>query len=223
MLQISDGVKKWSVLVPTAVLPTPWRVAARRRRARPPGAGQGGAHRPPDRRPSQERQHLAARHAVAPLPGAPRPARLPDRHLRRAGAPQPGDPADQRDQRLLQLRGRGRRGARAGCAGLAAPPQADRVPRPPSLRHRGVLVLPVHQAPVGAQAGADQSLHRASDRPAHDRHVGVRAPQRHRRAVPDRLPQHLGAQRRPSAAGDRGPLRGPARRAAPDAAAGSPR
>jgi Sulfotransferase domain len=31
MLQISDGVKKWSVLVPTAVLPTAWRVAARRR------------------------------------------------------------------------------------------------------------------------------------------------------------------------------------------------
>jgi hypothetical protein len=30
MLQISDGVKKWSVLAPTAVLPTPWRVAARR-------------------------------------------------------------------------------------------------------------------------------------------------------------------------------------------------
>jgi hypothetical protein len=31
MLQISDGVKKWSVLVPTAPLPTPWRVAVRRR------------------------------------------------------------------------------------------------------------------------------------------------------------------------------------------------
>jgi hypothetical protein len=31
MLQISDGVKKWSVLVPTAALPTAWRVAARRR------------------------------------------------------------------------------------------------------------------------------------------------------------------------------------------------
>jgi len=30
MLNVSDGVKKWSVLVPTAVLPTPWRVAARR-------------------------------------------------------------------------------------------------------------------------------------------------------------------------------------------------
>src|ERR687897_207138 len=30
MLQISDGVKKWSVLAPTAVLPTRWRVAARR-------------------------------------------------------------------------------------------------------------------------------------------------------------------------------------------------
>jgi hypothetical protein len=30
MLQISDGVKKWSVLVPTAPLPTAWRVAARR-------------------------------------------------------------------------------------------------------------------------------------------------------------------------------------------------
>jgi Sulfotransferase domain len=31
MLQLGDGVKKWSVLLPTAVLPTPWRVAARRR------------------------------------------------------------------------------------------------------------------------------------------------------------------------------------------------
>jgi hypothetical protein len=31
MFQISDGVKKWSVLAPTAVLPTAWRVAARRR------------------------------------------------------------------------------------------------------------------------------------------------------------------------------------------------
>jgi Sulfotransferase domain len=30
MLQLGDGVKKWSVLLPTAVLPTPWRVAARR-------------------------------------------------------------------------------------------------------------------------------------------------------------------------------------------------
>ena len=30
MLQVSDGVKKWAVLVPTAVLPKPWRVAARR-------------------------------------------------------------------------------------------------------------------------------------------------------------------------------------------------
>jgi hypothetical protein len=30
MLQVGDGVKKWSVLVPTAVLPTPWRVGARR-------------------------------------------------------------------------------------------------------------------------------------------------------------------------------------------------
>jgi hypothetical protein len=30
MLQISDGVKKWSVLAPTAALPTRWRVAARR-------------------------------------------------------------------------------------------------------------------------------------------------------------------------------------------------
>jgi hypothetical protein len=30
MLQISDGVKKWAVLAPTAVLPAPWRVAARR-------------------------------------------------------------------------------------------------------------------------------------------------------------------------------------------------
>jgi hypothetical protein len=31
MLQISDGVKKWAVLVPTAPLPAAWRVAARRR------------------------------------------------------------------------------------------------------------------------------------------------------------------------------------------------
>jgi Sulfotransferase domain len=31
MLQISDGVKKWSVLIPTMALPTGWRVAARRR------------------------------------------------------------------------------------------------------------------------------------------------------------------------------------------------
>jgi hypothetical protein len=31
MLSISDGVKKWSVLVPTAPLPASWRVAARRR------------------------------------------------------------------------------------------------------------------------------------------------------------------------------------------------
>ena len=31
MFQISDGVKKWSVLLPTAALPTAWRVAARRR------------------------------------------------------------------------------------------------------------------------------------------------------------------------------------------------
>ena len=31
MLRLSDGVKKWSILVPTAVLPTPWRVAARER------------------------------------------------------------------------------------------------------------------------------------------------------------------------------------------------
>ena len=30
MLTLSDGVKKWSVLVPTAALPTPWRVASRR-------------------------------------------------------------------------------------------------------------------------------------------------------------------------------------------------
>jgi len=30
MPQLGDGVKKWSVLLPTAVLPTPWRVAARR-------------------------------------------------------------------------------------------------------------------------------------------------------------------------------------------------
>ncbi|MEM7023683.1 MAG: sulfotransferase domain-containing protein [Pseudomonadota bacterium] len=30
MLQVSDSVKKWAVLVPTAVLPKPWRVAARR-------------------------------------------------------------------------------------------------------------------------------------------------------------------------------------------------
>ena len=31
MLQVSDGVKKWAVLAPTAPLPAPWRVAARRR------------------------------------------------------------------------------------------------------------------------------------------------------------------------------------------------
>jgi hypothetical protein len=31
MLRLSDGVKKWSILAPTAVLPTPWRVAARER------------------------------------------------------------------------------------------------------------------------------------------------------------------------------------------------
>ena len=31
MLTLSDGVKKWSVLVPTAPLPTSWRVATRRR------------------------------------------------------------------------------------------------------------------------------------------------------------------------------------------------
>ncbi len=30
MLQVSDGVKKWSILLPTALLPAPWRVAARR-------------------------------------------------------------------------------------------------------------------------------------------------------------------------------------------------
>jgi len=30
MLTISDGVKKWSILLPTALLPTQWRVAARR-------------------------------------------------------------------------------------------------------------------------------------------------------------------------------------------------
>jgi Sulfotransferase domain len=30
MLQVGDGVKKWSVLLPTAVLPRPWRVGARR-------------------------------------------------------------------------------------------------------------------------------------------------------------------------------------------------
>ena len=166
---------------------------------RPLGVGQGGAHRSSDRRPSQERQYLAAHHAFAPLSGAPRPAGLPDRDLRRTRPPRPGDPADQRDQRLLQLRGRGRRRPGAGRAGLAAAPQADRVPRPPSLRHRRVLVLPVHQAPVGAQAGADQSLHRASDRPPHDRHVGVRAAQRHRRGLSDRLPQRVGEERRPSA------------------------
>ena len=31
MLNLSDGVKKWSILVPTAPLPTPWRVASRRK------------------------------------------------------------------------------------------------------------------------------------------------------------------------------------------------
>ncbi len=31
MLQLSDGVKKWSVLLPTAPLPKPWRIAARER------------------------------------------------------------------------------------------------------------------------------------------------------------------------------------------------
>jgi len=31
MLQLSDGVKKWSVILPTAPLPRPWRVAARER------------------------------------------------------------------------------------------------------------------------------------------------------------------------------------------------
>ena len=31
MLRLSDGVKKWSILAPTAVLPTPWRVAVRER------------------------------------------------------------------------------------------------------------------------------------------------------------------------------------------------
>jgi hypothetical protein len=32
MFPVSDGVKKWSILLPTAVLPRPWRVAVRRRR-----------------------------------------------------------------------------------------------------------------------------------------------------------------------------------------------
>ena len=32
MIPISDGVKKWSILLPTAVLPRAWRVAVRRRR-----------------------------------------------------------------------------------------------------------------------------------------------------------------------------------------------
>ena len=31
MIGLSDGVKKWAVLVPTEVLPTPWRVSLRRR------------------------------------------------------------------------------------------------------------------------------------------------------------------------------------------------
>ncbi len=31
MLQLSDGVKKWSVILPTAPLPRPWRIAARER------------------------------------------------------------------------------------------------------------------------------------------------------------------------------------------------
>ena len=31
MLQVGDGVKKWAVLLPTAVLPRPWRVATRRK------------------------------------------------------------------------------------------------------------------------------------------------------------------------------------------------
>ena len=31
MLQLSDGVKKWSVILPTAPLPKPWRIAARER------------------------------------------------------------------------------------------------------------------------------------------------------------------------------------------------
>ena len=30
MLQVGDGVKKWAVLLPTAVLPRPWRVAVRK-------------------------------------------------------------------------------------------------------------------------------------------------------------------------------------------------
>jgi Sulfotransferase domain len=30
MLQVGDGVKKWAVLAPTAILPRPWRVAVRR-------------------------------------------------------------------------------------------------------------------------------------------------------------------------------------------------
>ena len=182
MLQVGDGVKKWAVLLPTAVLPRPWRVAARREGLARLEVGKALrtdlliiGH--PKSGNTWLRVMMSRLYQVRH--GIPASVIVTSDELARRN---PAIPRISATNGHYSYEGAVGRLLAPGRARFAAAPQADRAARAQPVRHRGLLVLPVHQAAVGAQAGADQRLHRSSDRPAHDRHVGLRAPQRHRPA-----------------------------------------
>ena len=213
MLQVGDGVKKWAVLLPTAVLPRPWRVAARREGLARLEVGKALrtdlliiGH--PKSGNTWLRVMMSRLYQV--------------RHGIPASVIVTSDELARRNPAIPRISATNGHYSYEGAVGRLLASDAPNSPlrhkpivllaRNP-LRHRRLLVLPVHQAAVGAQAGADQRLHRSSDRPARHRHVGLRAPQRHRPADADRLPERLAAQPRGPRAWADGALRGPARAA----------
>ena len=134
--------------------------AARAPAARPRAAEEAQARRLRRRLVRQERPHLAARHAVALLPGAPRPVRAPPDRLRQPASAQPRDPEDLLHPRQLylkdyspHLRQQGRLRRQEGRAAGA-----------PSGRRRGLAIPPVALPHAAEQEGAQRLSRRMARR-----------------------------------------------------------
>ena len=223
----ASGRRRCQEMVGAAADRGPAHALAGRRAAalpRPPRARQGGAHRPSDHRPPEERQHLAQGDALQALPDPPRPAGVADRDLGRAR------PAPSR-----RSRGSPRPTATTATRAWSAQALAPGAPDSP-LRHKPILLLARNPLDIAVswyfQFTRRQSAHKQElinhfiEHPIDRRTIGMWDFVRHSDIGLPLLIDYLNRWERnlarPRARAD-GALRGPARGARARRCGGSPR